>query len=128
LISAIYDPRIAAVTLLIIDLSSGAPLAVPTWSRCHLRDVLPMSAAAAVMAPFGTMILLVADPIWLRWFISLFVVSALPILAGGWPYHGNPALPVTIAVGAVSGVSGGAVQIAGRRSFSIGSAAPSTPR
>jgi uncharacterized membrane protein YfcA len=113
LISAIYDPRIAVVTLLIIDLASGAPLAVPAWSRCHLRDVLPMSAAAAVAAPFGTMILLVADPIWLRWFISLFVLSALPILAGGWRYHGRPALPVTIAVGAVAGVTGGAVQIAG---------------
>lgn len=113
LISAIYDPRIAAVTLLIIDLASAVPLAVPAWPRCHLRDVLPMAAAAALTVPLGTMILLVADPIWLRWFISLFVLSALPILAGGWRYHGRPALPVTLAVGAVAGLTGGAVQIAG---------------
>lgn len=113
LISALYEPRVAAVTILLIDFTSGAPFAVSAWPRCHLRDVLPLSAAAAIAAPFGTLILLVADPVWLRWFISAFVLSAIPILAGGWRYHGRPKLPVTLAVGAVSGVTGGAVQIAG---------------
>ena len=113
LISALYEPRVAAVTILLIDFASGAPFAVPAWPRCHLRDVLPLSVAAAVAVPFGTMILLVADPVWLRWFISAFVLSAIPVLAGGWRYHGKPKLPVTLAVGAVSGLTGGAVQIAG---------------
>jgi uncharacterized protein len=113
LISALYEPRVAAVTILLIDFSSGAPFAVPAWPRCHLRDVLPLSAAAALAVPFGTMILLVADPVWLRWFISAFVLSAIPVLAGGWRYHGRPKLPVTLAVGAVAGLTGGAVQIAG---------------
>jgi uncharacterized membrane protein YfcA len=113
LISAIYEPRVAAVTILLIDFASGAPFAVPAWPRCHPRDVLPMTLAAALAVPLGTMILLVADPVWLRWFISAFVLSAIPVLTGGWRYHGQPKLPVTLAVGAVAGLTGGAVQIAG---------------
>ncbi|HXL68416.1 MAG TPA: hypothetical protein VN930_06615 [Xanthobacteraceae bacterium] len=115
------------MTILLIDFSSGAPFAVPAWPRCHLRDVLPLSAAAALAVPLGTMILLVADPVWLRWFISAFVLSAIPVLAGGWRYHGQPKLPVTLAVGAVAGSPAGRCRSPARPSSSIGSAAPSRP-
>ena len=57
--------------------------------------------------------MLVADPIALRWFIGAFVLFALPLLAGGWRYHGKPKLPITLAVGAISGLTSGAVQIGG---------------
>ena len=35
------------------------------------------------------------------------------VLASGWRYYGRPRLPVTLAVGALSGFIGGAVQISG---------------
>ena len=53
------------------------------------------------------------DPIVLRWCIAAMVLSLVPILASGWRYHGTPRLPITLGVGLFSGISAGAVLIAG---------------
>jgi uncharacterized membrane protein YfcA len=113
LVAAVYDPRIAAVTLLLIDAAGSAPFTVRAFPQCNWREVLPIFLAASVAIPFGTMTLLVADPTVLRWFISVLVLSLLVVLVLGWRYRGRPRLPVTIGVGLFSGFGGGAVQIAG---------------
>ena len=43
----------------------------------------------------------------------MLVLVLLAVLASGWRYHGKPTLPLMAAVGAVSGLGSGAVQIAG---------------
>ena len=48
LIAAIYDPRIAAVTLLLVDFVGSTPFAIPEVRRCTWREVLPISIAMAV--------------------------------------------------------------------------------
>jgi uncharacterized membrane protein YfcA len=63
--------------------------------------------------PIGVWLLVVLDPIMLRWFIAAMVLSLVPVLASGWRYHGEPRLPMTIGVGLFSGVTAGAVLIAG---------------
>jgi uncharacterized membrane protein YfcA len=113
LIAAVYSPRVAAVTLLIIDALGTAPFTVRACAYCTWREVLPMSIAAAIAVPFGTLALLVIDPIVLRWFIAVLVLSLVAILMSGWRYHGRPRPPTTIAVGLFSGFGAGAVQIAG---------------
>jgi uncharacterized membrane protein YfcA len=113
LISAIYEPRIAAVTLLLIDLVSSTPFSVRELSRCNWREVGPITLVAALLAPVGTLVLIFADPIVLRWIICGLVLTLLVILASGWRYHGKPTLPAMAAVGALSGLGSGAVQIAG---------------
>jgi uncharacterized membrane protein YfcA len=113
LAAAIYEPRIAAVTILLVDFLSTWPFAILEVRRCTWREVLPISIAMAVAVPFGTWALIVLDPIVLRWCIAIVVLSLLPPLALGWRYHGQPGMPVTIGVGLFSGVSAGAVQIAG---------------
>jgi uncharacterized membrane protein YfcA len=113
LVAAIYEPRIAAVTLLLIDFFASAPFALRELRNCTWREVLPIFLAAAVAIPFGTLALKFADPVVLRWFISLLVLSLLAALLSGWRYHRRPRLPVTIGVGLFSGFSGGAVQVAG---------------
>jgi uncharacterized membrane protein YfcA len=113
LIAALYDPRVAAVTLLLIDTVGAAPFAVRAFPRCTWREVLPIFVAAALAVPFGAMALKVVDPTVLRWFMALLVLALLGILMSGWRYHGTLSLPVTVAVGLFSGFGGGAVQIAG---------------
>ncbi len=113
LISAVYEPKIAAVSLLLIDTASGAPYGVRAFPQCDWRDVGPVTAAALLLLPLGTFLLLVVDPTALRWFIGAFVLFALPLLASGWRYHGKPKLPITLAVGAIAGLASGAVQISG---------------
>jgi uncharacterized protein len=113
LIAAVYEPRVAAVTLLLIDTSGSAPFTVRAFAHCTWREVLPMYLAAAVAIPFGTLALLLIDPIVLRWFIAVLVLSLVGVLIAGWRYHGRARLPITIGVGLLSGFGAGAVQIAG---------------
>jgi uncharacterized protein len=89
------------------------PYAVRAFPQCDWRDVGPTVAAALVLLPLGTLLLLVVEPTAMRWFIGAFVLCALPLLAGGWRYHGKPKLPITLAVGGIAGLTSGAVQISG---------------
>jgi uncharacterized membrane protein YfcA len=113
LVSAVYEPRVAAVTLLLIDFFSSAPFTVREFRRCTWREVLPIWLAASVAVPFGTMALLVLDPVVLRWGIAALVLGLLAMLVSGWRYHGRPHLAATIGVGLFAGFGAGAVQIAG---------------
>jgi uncharacterized membrane protein YfcA len=113
LIAAVYEPRIAAPTLLLIDLAGSAPFTIRELPRCNWREVVPITAAAALAAPVGAMALVLVDPIVLRWFIAAMVLGLLVVLASGWRYRGRPTLPVTSGVGIVAGLGSGAVQIAG---------------
>jgi hypothetical protein len=113
LIAAVYEPRIAAPTLLLIDLAGSAPFTIRELPRCNWREVVPVTAAAALAVPLGTLALIFIDPIVLRWFIALLVLGLLAVLASGWRYQATPSLPVSIAVGLFAGFGSGAVQIAG---------------
>ena len=113
LISAVYEPRIAAATLLLIDFISSAPFSMREFPRCSWREVAPIAIVAAPMTPIGAFALLFADPIVLRWVISALVLILLAVLASGWRYHGRPTLPLMAGVGALAGLGSGAVQIAG---------------
>ena len=113
LVAAVYEPRIAAATMVLIDLVCAFPLAVRAVPYCNPREVIPISIAAAAGVPVGTWVLLVADPVTLRWLIAGVVIVLLAVLATGWRYHGRPRLPATIGVGFLSGLGSGAVQIAG---------------
>ena len=113
LIAAVYDPRAAAVTLLLIDTVGAAPFAVRAFWHCTWREVVPIFVAAAVAIPFGAMALRIVDPTVLRWFMAWLVLALLGVLVSGWRYHGRPSLPATLGVGLFSGFGGGAVQIAG---------------
>jgi uncharacterized protein len=113
LVAAIYEPRAASVTLLLIDLVSSTPFTVPEFRKCTWREVLPISIAMVIAVPIGTLALLLVDPIVLRWGIAVLVLGLLAVLVSGWRFRGEPKLPVTIGVGLFAGFGCGAVQIAG---------------
>ena len=77
LIAAIYEPRIAAPTLLLIDLAGSVPFTIRELKRCNWREVGPVTGAAALAVPLGTMALILIDPIVLRWFIAVLVLGLL---------------------------------------------------
>ena len=113
LMSALYGPRIAAPSMAVIDVLIAVAFVLTVWRQAVWREVLPLAASALLAAQFGSLILKYADPIWLRWFISLLVLAVVAVLASGWRYHGRPVLIVTLGVGALSGLLGSAVQMAG---------------
>jgi uncharacterized membrane protein YfcA len=113
LIAALYEPRIAAVTILLVDFLSSTPFAIPEFRRCVWREVLPISIAMAAAVPLGTWALIALDPTVLRWAMAVLVLGLVIVLASGWRYRGEPRLPLTLGVGAFAGASAGAVQIGG---------------
>jgi len=113
LTAAVYDPLTAAVTFVMIDFATGVSFVMGAWKKTRWSEVLPLAAAAIASAQFGTLILQYADPTLLRWMICALVAGIVAVLASGWRYHGRPHLAVTIAVGLLAGILGGAVQISG---------------
>ena len=63
LMSAIYDPRTAAGTFLLIDFAVGLSVLPAVWREAHWRDVFPLATAAVIAAQFGALILIYTDPI-----------------------------------------------------------------
>ena len=57
LIAAIYEPRIAAVTILLVD-RLGHAFAIPRGRRCTWREVGPLLDRRRVGLPLGAMALL----------------------------------------------------------------------
>lgn len=113
LMSAVYGPKIAAPSFLLVDFVTGLAFLASVWRKAHWGDILPMAAAAIIASQFGTLILQYTDPIWLRWAICILVAIVVVVLASGWRYHGRPSLIVTLLVGLLAGTLGGAVQISG---------------
>jgi uncharacterized protein len=112
LISALYGPRVAAPTLLLIDTICSVPFTFHAAPQCNPREVAWVSLAGFIFLPLGVMALVYVDAILLRWFIVALVLVALVALIAGWRYHGKPTVPASLATGAFAGFGGGAVQIA----------------
>lgn len=72
-----------------------------------------MLIGALVGIPAGTALLAILPSITLRWLISGIVLGLLIFLISGWRYHGKPKVPLTIGVGSIAGLFGGAAQLSG---------------
>lgn len=113
LMSTIYGPRDAVGSFVLIDVATGLVFALRLMRDCNWREVMPLAASAGVAAPFGAMILQFASPLTLRWLIVVVVSFAFFALVSGWRYRGTPMMPITLGVGLLAGLLGGAVQISG---------------
>jgi hypothetical protein len=111
LISAVYGPRLAAPTLLLIDTICSFPFALKAIPDCNWREVRLVMITGAVGVPLGVAALVYVDALTLRWFIAVLVLIAVAILASGWRYHGKPTIGASLGVGALAGFGAGAVQI-----------------
>jgi uncharacterized membrane protein YfcA len=111
LIAALYNPLIAAVTIVLIDFAGAVPLSIREFSKCSWRDVLPVATVAVLSIPLGAMAHVLIEPVILRWFIAFLIFLLLVPLALGWRYEGKPRLSASVVVGLISGVGAGAVQI-----------------
>jgi uncharacterized protein len=113
LMAAMFGPLVAAGTMLLIDFVAGLPFAIGARKDCDWSEVTPIAIAAAIGVPFGTYVLLFADPVHLRWLISALVLGLLVVLLSGWRYRVTPTMGVKVSVGLIAGLGAGAVQVGG---------------
>lgn len=105
--SAVYGPAVAVPMLFVMDAVISLPVLVRAVGACRWPEVLPISAAAAITIPLGVALLVVADPVILRWFLSAAILLAVAAIASGWRYRRRPGLPITLTAGGLSGLGGG---------------------
>ena len=113
LIAAIYEPRVATVSFVLMDYVCVAPYALRAVPQAQWRQVMPAFAASLLTVPLGTMLQSAADPVPLRWGMAAFVLVFVALLASGWRYPFKPSALAAACAGALSGFAGGAVQMAG---------------
>lgn len=113
LVSAIYEPRVASASFILMDFFCSAPFAWRLYPISSKREIWPLTGAAALTIPLGALLLIYAGPEPLRWMIGAIILLLLAVLLSGWRFPGQPTLPLTIGVGLISGIFGGAVQLVG---------------
>jgi uncharacterized membrane protein YfcA len=113
LAGAATGPQIAAALLLVIDWVMTLGMLPEGWRKANRREVFTMLAGAVVGVPAGTAMLSLLPSVTLRWIISIVVLGLLIFLITGWRYHGRPKTWLTVAVGAIAGLFGGAAQMSG---------------
>jgi len=111
--SALYSPVLAVPVLFLFDTLTSLPYLIAAFRQCDWRSVLPLTLGATVTVPIGVYVLVVADPIILRWVICLLILVIVGIMATGWRYRRAPSVPYSAGVGAVSGFCGGATSLSG---------------
>ena len=111
--SALYEPKVAVVQLFVFDVVATLPLLVGAMRQCTWREIVPLLVGAVIGVPIGVQLLLVADPVLLRWFISITILLILGVMASGWRYQRTLSRPTTVAIGSLSGVSGGIAGLSG---------------
>jgi uncharacterized membrane protein YfcA len=111
--AALLGPRPAAGILYLIDTILILPFVVKAVRLADWRDVIPLGIGAVVAVPLGVVVLLRADPVPLRWGLSLAILASIGALAAGLRYRGPTRVPLSLGVGAIAGFLSGAVQIPG---------------
>lgn len=109
----LYEPKLAAVWLLVVDDVAALPMLPDALRRCVWREVLPLALAAVIAIPFGVHVLVVADPDVMRWAVCGVILLAVLMMATGWRYRRRLSLPAVLGTGALAGFSGGAVALMG---------------
>jgi uncharacterized membrane protein YfcA len=100
--SALIGPRLAAPVILLIDAVTTLGLVPDAFRRADRREVAVMSLGALVGVPSGVYLLTHLDPLTIRWAIIAIC-----------RYRGKPRPPLTVGVGALSGLFSGASQVGG---------------
>lgn len=112
-VSALYSPPLAIALLFIIDFLGTTPLLLPHFRACNWREVLPLSAAAALAFPFGLYFLTRLDPLLVRWALSLFIAAVVVVMASGWRYRRQPGRALSAGIGTAAGFVSGAIGLGG---------------
>ena len=111
--SALTGTLTAVPLMLVLDTSMTVPLVYRAVRRARWPEVLPLAAGAVVFMPLGIRLLVVTEPLVLRWGMSIFVLLAVLVLASGWRYRRAVPLPLAAVIGAAAGLASGLLGMSG---------------
>lgn len=113
LASVVLGPVAALGLIWVIDMPFALPLGVRASKQAEWGEVIPLLIAATLTLPVGIALLTWLDQQTMRWILALLVLAAVALMASGWRYHGKPGVPLSLGVGAASGLCNGLASIGG---------------
>jgi len=113
LASIVLGPVAALGLIWVIDMPFALPLGFRAAKRAEWSEVVPLLIAATLTLPAGIALLTWLDQQTMRWVLALLVLAAVALMGSGWRYHGKPGLPLSLGVGAASGLCNGLASIGG---------------
>jgi uncharacterized membrane protein YfcA len=111
--SAAVGPHVAVPLLVVMDGVMTLGLIPAALRLAERRSVLTMTLGAMIGVPIGIYLLTSLDPLIIRWAIVILVMLTLVLLMSGWRHRGRANTPLTVLVGAVSGLFSGVAQVGG---------------
>ena len=111
--SAVVGPETAVAAFAIASLGSVATVLPGAWARADRRATGVMIAAASLSMPAGVWLLRHGDPEALRWAVSGLVAATLAATMAGLRLRVGDGTAPRAAVGALTGVVGGATGLLG---------------
>lgn len=113
-LSLMYNPVIAVVTVVILELIPSVQLLPHALRHCHWQSVIPMSLVACVAIPLGSSILVNMDAATMRQGIALLLLTVVATLSLGWRYKGKDKYArASMLTGLSSGMMSGATGLGG---------------
>lgn len=103
----------AVATMAGLGLLASIQLQAGVWRETAWREVIPISAAAALTIPLGVAVLRLLEPELMRRGISALVLVMVVILMTGWRYPGRPGPWAALAAGGISGLINGSTGVGG---------------
>jgi len=100
----LFGPVATVATIIIMEVAVTAQLLPGVRAHIDWRVVGPMGAMAAVFMPLGSWLLVSLEPALIARGVAGVVLVFAIVLLSGWRYQGVKRLPVTLGVGALSGV------------------------
>jgi uncharacterized membrane protein YfcA len=113
LASIVLGPVAALGLIWVIDMPFALPLGFRAAKHAEWSEVIPLLIAATLTLPAGIALLTWLDQGTMRWVLALLVLAAVALMASGWRYHGKPGIPLSLGVGAASGLCNGLASIGG---------------
>jgi len=113
LASMVLGPVAALGLIWFIDLPFALPIAARSAKRAEWSEILPLLLTATLALPGGIWLLTWLDRETMRWLLAVLVLVAVGLMASGWRYHGRPTIPLSLVVGALSGLFNGMASIGG---------------
>jgi hypothetical protein len=112
-LSLILGPLHAVMSVLMLEAFAAAPMLPAAARIANWRTLMPICVAACFTVPFGSYLLVTAEPDLLRRCIAATVIAFSLLLLTGFRYRGRKRVGASVAAGGISGALLGATGIGG---------------
>ena len=111
--TTVIEPALAVLILVTTGMAVWPVLLPPAWANAARGEVAWMGAAALVATRLGVAALRLVPAEALRWLVAVAASLTLAALVSGWRYRARVGRAGLAAVGAASGLLGGATGLGG---------------